>query len=97
MVIIQGESRNRNTWKLGVVQALIVGRNGLVRRSKLRARKGALKRAIQHLYPLELSVDRSLLQPQTQLNPEVPHFRLKCAAAEKMNQRIKEIAQEYEL
>lgn len=44
VVIIQDESRNRNSWKLGIVERLIVGRDGIVRGAKLRAGKGVLER-----------------------------------------------------
>ena len=36
---------------------LIVGRDGEVRAAKLRAGRGVLERAIQHLYPLQLACD----------------------------------------
>ena len=60
VVIIQRDDKNRNKWKLGGVNELIVGENGIVRAAKLRV--GAdriLDRAVQQLYPLELSCDRS--------------------------------------
>ena len=43
LVIIQDESRNRNSWKLGIVERLIVGCDGIVRGAKLRAGKGVLE------------------------------------------------------
>lgn len=55
LVIIKDESWNRNAWKLGVVRG-----------AKLRARRGMLERPVQHLYPLELSVDRTRSQPSDQ-------------------------------
>ena len=56
--------------------------------------KGGYQRAVQQLYPLELSVD--LVQPktQTQLNPTLPPFRPRRAAAVTACRRIQEIAQE---
>ena len=59
MVIIQDELQNRNIWKLGIVDNLIVGRDQIVRAAKMRAGKGVIERAVQHLYPLELSVNRA--------------------------------------
>lgn len=90
VVIIQEESRDRNTWKLGIVDELIVGRDGIVRAAKLRAGKGVLERATQHLYPLELSVDRT---PKARLDPAIPPFRPQRDAAASANLRIQEIAQ----
>ena len=44
--------------KLGIVTKLIVGRDGETRAAQLRVGKSFLERAVQHLYPLELSCDR---------------------------------------
>ena len=57
VVLVQGEKKDRNYWKLGIVNELVVGRDGIVRAAKLRSGKGMLERAIQHLYPLELLCD----------------------------------------
>ena len=64
VVIIKDESRNRNTWKLWIVQNLIVGRDGIVRAAKLRVGRGEYERAVQQLYPLELSVEMVQSKPQ---------------------------------
>ena len=69
------KERNRNEWKIRIVEDLISGRDGIVQAAKLRARKGTLGRAVQHLYPLELSYDRENVQAPPQLDPEAPTFR----------------------
>ena len=56
-VIIESE-QNQNLWKLGTVEGLIRGRDGVVRGAKVRTVNRQLERAVQHLYPLELSCDR---------------------------------------
>ena len=91
VVIIQSNERNRGKWALGVIEELFPGRDGIIRAPKLRAGKSYLERAVNHLYPLELSCDRS--QPK-QLNPVALEFRpvLNAAAAAKL--RIQDIAQE---
>ena len=91
MVIIQDESRNQNMWKLGIVDNLIVGRDRIVCAAKMQAGKGVIERAVQHLYPLELSVDRA---PKANLDPTMPPFRPKRVAVVIANERIQEIAQE---
>ena len=58
-VIIQSDERNRGKCPLGIVEELFKGRDGIVRVVKLRAGKTYLERSINHLYPLELSCDRS--------------------------------------
>ena len=58
VVIIKDEERNRNKWKMEIMEELISGRDGIIQAAKLRAGKGTLERAVQHLYPLELTCDR---------------------------------------
>ena len=72
-MILKSEERNQNCWPLGIIEKLIVGCDGVVRAAKVRAQKTVLERAIQHLYPLELSCDRS--NDATPLNPTAPPFR----------------------
>ena len=72
MVIIKGDERNHAHWKTGIVNKLISRRDGVVRAVRLRAGKSFLERAVQHLYPLELSCDRE--QPMV-LNAQAKEFR----------------------
>ena len=58
VVIIKSEERNRGKWRLGIVTELIAGTDGVVRAARLRAGKSFIERAVQHLYPLELTCDR---------------------------------------
>ena len=94
MVIIKDDDRNRNKWKLGIVEDLIAGRDGVVRVAKLRAGKTTLERAIQQLYPLELTCDRATVERLVQLNPGAPAFRPRRDAAVAANLRIQDIATE---
>ena len=90
VVILKSEERNRNYWPLGIIGKLIVGRGGVVRAAKVRTRKTVLERAIQHLYPLELSCDRS--NDATPLNPTAQPFRPRRDAAAAAELRIQDIA-----
>ena len=69
-----------------------MGRDGIVRGAKLRAGKGVLERAVQHLYPLELSCDRTVAR----LNPEAPPYRPRRDAAVAARLRIADAAEEAE-
>ena len=60
MLIIRSDEKDRTQWKLGVVNDLITGCDGVVRGAKLRSSKSSLKRPLQHLYPLELSCDSTV-------------------------------------
>jgi hypothetical protein len=71
VIIIRGDAKNRNHWKLGAVEELIQGRDGITRGAKVKTSNGILERATQHLSPLELSCDRSL---PVELNPTAPEF-----------------------
>ena len=94
MVIIKDDDRNRNNWKLGIVEDVIAGRDGIVRVAKLRTGKATLERAIQQLYPFELTCDRAALENSVQLNPGAPTFRPRRDAAVAANLRIQDIATE---
>ena len=57
MVIIKGDEKDRAHWKTGIVVELFTGSDGVIRAAKLRAGKSYLERAVQQLYPLELTCD----------------------------------------
>ena len=88
VVIIKSDQRNRNKWKLGIIDELFVGRDGVVRVARIRAGKSYLERPIQHLYSLELSCDRT--PPVAVLNIEAPVFRPRRDAAFAAGLRIQE-------
>ena len=79
--LIKDDNKDRNKWKLGIVEERIVGRDGVVRAVKLRAGKSYLERAVQQLYPLELSCDKSSEAENPPLNPEALAFRPRRDAA----------------
>ena len=58
MMLIKGEECNRGKWKIGVVEHLIRGRNGVIRGAQLSAGKTHIERLLQLLYPLELTYSR---------------------------------------
>lgn len=92
VVIIREDERNRNKWKLGIVESLIEGRDGVVRGVKLRAGKGHLQRAVQQLYPLELSCDITAPVIKDVLNAKAPVFKPQRDAAVAAKIRIQEMA-----
>ena len=94
VVMIKGEEKNRGHWKLGIVEELFPGRDGVVRSVRLRAGKSFLERPIQHLYPLELSCDRTAVVLNRSLNPKAPVFRSKRDAAVAANVRIQNQAED---
>ena len=95
VVIIKSEEKNRGKWALGIVQDLIMGRDGVIRGAKLRTGKSNIERPVQFLYPLELSCNREYLKPEpATLNLEATDFRPKRRAAVTAEHRIREIAED---
>ena len=95
VVIIQSDERSRGKCPLGIVEELYKGRDGIVRAVKLRAGKTYLERPIRpinHLYPLELSCDRTA-PVQVSLDPDAPSFRPRRDAAVAAQHRIQEVAE----
>ena len=81
VVLVKSDSKNRAKWSIGIVEKLIKGRDGIIREARLRAGKSYLERAIQHLYPLELSCDDWERPQQAQMNPAAREFRPRRTAA----------------
>lgn len=92
-VIIKSQERNRGKWPLGAIEELIKGTDGVVRAAKLRTGRSQLERAIQHLYPLEISCDEAAPAP-AQLNPEAAAFRPRRDAAAAAALRIRGMAED---
>ena len=97
MVVIKSDERNRAQWKLGIVEELIIGRDGVTRGAKLRSGKSVLERPIQHLYPLELSCDNSVQNPPVPLNIEAQVFKPRRDAAEAARLRMQQITEDEHL
>ncbi len=64
IVIIEDENRrNRATWKLGKIEAVLRSRDDTIRGAKVRlANRNCIERPVQKLYPLEIT--------QTEMKPE---------------------------
>lgn len=93
VVIVQAEERNRGKWPLGIVENVIVGTDGVVRGAVLRSGKSHIERAVQHLYPLELSCDRQ--RPHlAELNPQAQPFQPRRDAAVAARLRVQNIARD---
>ncbi len=70
---------------------LLKCKDAVVRAVKMRAGKTFLERAVNQLYPLELSCDRSESRPSVQLNPDARDFRPIRDAVVAARERIQEI------
>ena len=79
------------------MESLIPGQDGVVRVGRLRSGKNTLERAVQQLYPLELSCD--IIYPKgnkRELNPTVEEFRPRRDAAAAARARVQDIIEEEE-
>jgi hypothetical protein len=56
VVLILSQDCNQNNWPMGIVERLFEGKVRVVR---LKSGRDRLERAIQHLYPLELSCEEA--------------------------------------
>ena len=91
MLIIRSDEENRTQWKLGVVDDLITGYDGVVRGAKLRSSKSSLERPLQHFYPLKLSFDSTVETTTSGLvDTQVVRPQRDTAAAARL--RIEDIA-----
>ena len=81
VVIVRDEDRNRNKWKLGIVSELIEGKDNIIGGAQVRTANGKLERAIQHLYPLELSCDKPKWNPNPSAPTCTPRSQRDAAAA----------------
>ena len=93
VVLIRGDEKNRGQWSIGVVERLIKGKDDVVRGARLKTNKSHVERAVQLLYPLELSCD---IEETVQeggletLNPKAPEFRPRRRAAEIARETVRE-------
>ena len=90
-MLIDGEERNTGKWKIGVVEGLIQGRDGVIGGAQLRARKIHIKRPLQLLYPLELTCERPERRRREALRADAREFKPRRAAAD-ARQRMAAIA-----
>ena len=89
MVVKKGNEQNKAQWKLRIITKVYPGRDGKARTVTLRAEKLYLKRAIQHLYLLELSSDITARIQRDTKNGEAEEFRPRKNASEIVRIRIK--------
>ncbi|XP_074606418.1 uncharacterized protein LOC141859452 [Acropora palmata] len=89
VVIIKSEEKNRRQWKLGIIEELITGQDGVARGGK-----SILERPLQLLYPLELSSEKPPRRPGVEFDPRVAPFRPRRSAAAVARARIQDIAQD---
>ena len=75
IVLIKGEDKNRNRWKMGRVTRLIHGRDQVVRGVQLKTPTGTVERPIQLVYPMERQCDIAKPEVKNQLDAQAPDFR----------------------
>ena len=82
VIPIKGKERNRSKWKIGVVERLIQGQDGVIRGAQLKAGKTLMERPLQLLYPLELSCDRPERTRGETLRADAREFQPRRAASD---------------
>ena len=89
--MIKGEEQNRAQWSIGIVTDVYPGKDGKVRAVKLTAGKSYLERAVQHLYPMEISCDITPSTKEPTMNVNAEEFRPRRNASEIVQTRITEL------
>ena len=79
---IKGKERNESKWKIGVVERLIQGQDGVIRGAQLKAGKTLTERPLQLLYPLELTCNRPERTRGETLRDDVREFQPRRAASD---------------
>ena len=98
VVLIKGDNKNRGKWNIGIVTDLYPGIDGEIRAVKLRVGNKVYERAIQQLYPMELSCNlEGRDQHEKELNADAEEFRPKRNAAAIANVRIEDQAEDERL
>ena len=93
VVIVKTDDKNRGKWPLAIVEQLFPGPDGVTRAVQLKTKNGVLERPVQHLYPLEMQCDAKEKSDKPKLNPSVPPFRPKRAAAAEARGKISAIVE----
>ena len=91
VVLIKGGNKNHGKWNMGIVTKLFQENDDEIRAVKLQAGKNKLDRAIQHLFPLELSCNINR-QPDDQLNVNAKEFQPKRNSAVVADLRLRDQA-----
>ena len=83
VIIIHDKDQPRRDWKLGIVQELLTGPDGLTRSAVVKTNNGITTRAVAKLYPLELSVGQTveIITKDTGLTKNVQKKRKAATAA----------------
>ena len=79
---IKGKEGNGGKWKIGVVERLIQGLDGVIRRAQLKAGKTLIERPLQLLYPLELTCNRPERRRRETLRADAREFQPRRAASD---------------
>ena len=82
VIPIKGKERNRSKWKIGVVERLIQGQDGVIRGAQLKAGKTLIERPLQLLYPLQLTCDRPERTRGKTLRADAREFQPRRAASD---------------
>jgi len=90
VVMIKGDSRNRGSWNIGIVVNVFQSKDNAIRAVRLKTKNGHLERAVQHLYPLELTCDND--SNVNQEHHDSKRTRLNAAAEEFHPRRSKRTA-----
>ena len=93
VVIFQSNNKNRGAWPLAIVEETFPEKDNVIRAICVKTKNRSLERAVQHLFPMELSCDTP--KKTKTLNREVAEFNIrpKRDAAVAARLRTKQVAE----
>ena len=96
VVMIKGDEKNREKWKIGIIENIFVAKDNTIRSIRICTGKNIIERPIQLLYPMDLHCDSKSTTSNNQdgktLNINAEEIRPKRSAAAAAEQRIRDIA-----
>jgi len=84
VVLVGSDDRKRLQWPLARIVELIPGRDGVVRRARVKTQNGILLRPVQRLFPLEVSAEEELnvVKGHSDILPDSDNFQSQSVAGD---------------
>ena len=79
VVTLKNESTKRASWKLAIIESLLVGQDGIARAAIVRVANSEgnprrLRRSIKHLFPLEVNFQNTELESSSSKEPDTSNL-----------------------
>ena len=72
VVLIEDDGKKRNNWRLGRIEDIVTGKDGVIRGANVRTANGKIGRPLQKIYPLEVREDLQPTDDGTHVDTDSP-------------------------